>query len=251
MYYSEVTNSNLAAKVIEMNIPSGYGVQIQVEGYNGEEDLVKNVLIGISYKVGNQEKTVKFETVKSKEILITPNKPKLELGMVPVKYIVTDRETNTGYWQITSENDSTWYSYENKKWAAVMMKEGLTVEGGTQVTANNMKSLLGKKVETYNEIFVWLPKYAYKMQNNQNDIVFLYNITNKYIDENGDMQDIGTDYTVNSEFGGVTGLWHRVYDDTVENVESLLESDASTETQTVKYLVYSKYGDIINLVKDK
>jgi len=243
MYYSEVTNSNLAAKVLEMNIPSGYGVQIQVESYNGE-DLVKNVLIGISYKVGNQEKAVKFETVKSKEILITPNKPKLEAGMIPVKYIITDRDTNDGYWQITVQNDSTWYSYENKRWAAVMRQEGLTVEGGTLVTADNVQSLIGKKIENYNEILVWIPKYAY---NEQNDIEFLYNITNKCVNESGDLQDIEEDYTIHSAFEEATGLWSEVYDDTRENVEAILESD----TSALKQLIYSKYGDIINIIENK
>lgn len=269
MYYNEVTDQILAQKILEMNIPASYGVQIQVENYNPDgnpkEDLVKNVIISIYYKVGQQDRVVEFETVKAKEILITPNKPKLENGMIPVKYIITDRANNNGYWQITAENDTTWYSYENKRWATVMMQENLTVEGGVQVTQDNMKGLAGKKVETYDKILVWIPRFAYKVLADgvnvvdaQNDIEFLYNITNNYIDENGNMQDIASKegYVAHAAFGtNVTGLWTEVYNDTADNVKTQLANLTSDELQNpigaTTYLIYSKYGNIINIIKDR
>lgn len=202
MYYNEVTNENLAQKVLEMNIPSSYSIQVQVDNYNNgdntKEDLVKTVKIAVNYQVGQQNKNVSFETIKAKEMLITPNSPKLSAGMVPVKYVVTNRQTNAGYWQITAEDDSAWYSYENKRWANIMLQDGLTVEGGVVVTDENRKELVGKKVETMGSMFVWIPRYAYKIPEEnlhtnvagQIDIVFLYSTSNSYVDTNGNLQDI-------------------------------------------------------------
>lgn len=270
MYYNEVTNQNLAQKVLEMNIPNGYSVQIQVDNYNADdatkEDLVKNVIITINYKVGKQEKSVSFETIKAKEVLITPNKPILETGMIPVKYVVTDRSTNNGYWQITAEDDSTWYSYENKKWATVMMQDNLTVESGVNVTQDNMKNLIGQKVETYENILVWIPKFAYKtlteevnIEDVQNDIEFLYNITNNYINESGAMQNIATKegYVVHAAFEtGKTGIWLEAYNETAQDAQNRLTNLTAEELQNnilgaVAYLTYSQYGDIINIIENR
>ena len=270
MYYNEVTNQNLAQKALEMNIPNGYGVQIQVDKYNAEdttkEDLVKNVIITINYKVGKQEKSVSLETIKAKEILITPNKPILNTGMVPVKYVITDRMTHKGYWQITAEDDPTWYSYENKKWATVMMQENLTVEGDIYVTQENMKNLIGKKVKTYGQMLVWVPRFAYRslaegvnVADVQNDIEFLYNITNNYVDESGSMQDIASKegYVAHAAFGTEEiGLWLETYDYTAENAKNYLANLTTEELQNnllgaVTYLTYSKYGNIINIIKDR
>lgn len=166
MYYADVTTQKLSAEIMKMNIPNGYGVQVEVENYKNEnnvkEDLVKTVVITMNYRIGKQTKSLKFETIKAKEILITPNKPKLEEKMVPVKYVINNRTTGEGYWQISAEDDPTWYNYENKKWATVMTMQNLTVEGGVTVTKENQKSLIGKKVETAGELKTWIPRFAYK-----------------------------------------------------------------------------------------
>ena len=198
MYYAEVEESNITAIISEMNIPNGYTISVQIDPYVQNEytqDLVKMVGITVSYKVGNNTKTVNIETTKSKEILITPNKPKVSEGMVPVKYVATE---NDGYWIITTEDDSTWYNYDNKRWANIMLQDGLTVEDDIEVTDENRKSLAGKKVTTLGSMFVWIPRYAYKIPEEnlhtsnagEIDIVFLYSTSANYVDTNGDLQPI-------------------------------------------------------------
>ena len=242
MYYDEVTQEALDKVVTDLNIPSGYQVEATITNYNEEdaskEDLVKTVTISISYNVDKQLENVTMQTVKSKEILITPNTPQLSQGMVPVKYISTGLDS--GYWQITSENDSQWYSYENKRWANVMLLDSLEVENIDDTTAVPVENLVGRKVITPGSMFVWIPRYAYRITyygdeeglknkdeskitgySNKNgivnadgttvnsdaktvyadiDIKFLYSNTNNYIDSDK-MYDIAqTDYIIHPAF---------------------------------------------------
>ena len=202
MYYSEIEDNTLQEKIESMNIGSGYTLTASVERYQPEgensQDLVKTITITVEYMVGKETEKVEIKRIKSKEILITPNKPKLTNGMVPVKYVVTGGNIEEGYWQITTENDSTWYSYENKQWANIMLQDGLTVEGGIKVTDKNKASLVGRKISTMGSMFVWIPRYAYKIPDTnyhtstagEINIIFLYSTSNNYIDENGNMQPI-------------------------------------------------------------
>lgn len=201
MYYADVEEDTLSEKIEEINIPSGYTVTANVENYTpnaNSKDLVKTITVTVTYKVGNNEKNVQIERIKAKEVLITPNRPKLSKGMVPVKYVTTDEISGQGYWEITTEDDSTWYNYSNRRWANVMLQDDLIVEGNIKVTNENIKNLAGKKITTLGSMFVWIPRYAYKIpQGNSHtstageiDIIFLYSTSNNYIDENGNMVPI-------------------------------------------------------------
>ena len=270
MYYADVTSAKLSNVIEQMNIPKGYGIQLEVNSYNEDdetkEDLVKTVIVNINYKVGKQTQSIRFETVKAKEILITPNKPKLSKGMVPVKYVVTDRNTNEGYWQITAEDDPTWYNYTNKRWANVMFQNGLKAEGGITVNDSNRKSLIGKKIESYSSISVWIPRYAYQTQNESydvteanNNIVFLYNTTNNYINAEGNMAEITAmeGYSLHSAFqANDTGLWFEVYESDEENVQNTLKELNLDNLQNnligaMAHLLYSRYGKITNIIANK
>ena len=201
LYYQDVTEDRLYEEIDEMNILNGYDIEIEVISTKDEDpskkDLVKTVNIEIIYLVGRNEKTVRAEKIKVKEVLVTPNKPKLSDGMVPVKYTITDEATNAGYWQITSEMDSLWYSYDNRKWANVMLMDGLIAEGNIAVTEANKNELVGKRVTSLGSMFVWIPRYGYKILSGEGtatageiDVVFLYNTTNNFVDSTGNMQPI-------------------------------------------------------------
>jgi len=75
------------------------------------------------------------------------NKPILTQGMVAVKW------NSLGYWEIVDNpiEDTSWYEYNNNEWANVMLKDGLTFD------ANG-------KVLTPGSMFVWIPRYAYKIE---------------------------------------------------------------------------------------
>ena len=86
--------------------------------------------------------------------------PSLGEGMVPVKWKEEDSS-----WYVCQSTDNTWYSYteENKKWANVMLKDGLAVEGVKDVKTATIAEMAGKKVTTEGSMFVYIPRYAYKI----------------------------------------------------------------------------------------
>ena len=138
------------------------------------------------------------------------NKPKLSKGMIPIKW-------NGSNWVVTDKEDKTWYDYNSKKWANIMLSDGTYKEGTVQVGQVVQENELGS-------MFVWIPRYAYKMNyaNVANktkgsiDITFLKGNTNKDKNENvyqKDSSDVDTSVTkiVHPGFTigdrELTGLW--------------------------------------------
>ena len=149
---------------------------------------------------GNQTNT--YNTAKK------VNAPQLLSGMTPIKF--TDpTSTKEGTVVTTNASDENWYNYSQKKWANAQTED--------------------------NSMWVWIPRYAYRINNSTQtcDIVFLIGTTDKYYDEQGNIQtakratsadsspDTTTGYTVHPAFtnekaigyanGGwdkeLTGIW--------------------------------------------
>ena len=247
MYYQDVSNENITSIINDMNISSGYTVTATVVKYqpegNNSMDLVKTVKINVSYKVGNTTKNLSVDRIKAKEILITPNRPKVSDGMVPVKYVVTDIMSGTGYWQITSENDSTWYNYDNKVWAKIMLTENLTAEGNISVTDENKSKLVGKKITNISQIFEWIPRYA----TSGNNLRFLYSTSDKYVNNERNLETLETGYTVPEAFGVKTGFWIAKRDYETINTQFersvALMSISEEQKQAALVLSESNYGE--------
>ena len=82
-----------------------------------------------------------------------PNAPVLDTGMIPVKI------SDTGVVTAVSEDDDTWFDYDNKQWAnAVLVKE----TGTKTRTANKVAgtTINPNDILAY---FVWIPRYSYKV----------------------------------------------------------------------------------------
>lgn len=208
MLYEEVTNQNLekTAYLHDLNISEAYQLNIQITP--NTENTMKTIDIEISYIVGNANniKKVNMQKVKTRENEEIPNKPEVYSGMVPVKY-----DTSLNTWIIASAEKNNWYNYYNNQWANVMLLDGLTTEEGIQVTEDNKEELVGSKVATSGSMFVWIPRYAYKLDVEQNitNIEFLYGASNKYLDttENQALKDISENegYIIPSAFKNETG----------------------------------------------
>lgn len=112
------------------------------------------------------------------------NAPKLKNGMIPVKWN-EDEEC----WVVTDSNDKEWYSYNDKKWANIMLTDGLVVDGITNASTAKLSEMKNKKVTSVGSMFVWIPRYAYQITNNYHNggenikgtinIEFLKDKTNK------------------------------------------------------------------------
>ena len=149
------------------------------------------------------------------------NKPILTKGMIPVKY-------SNGNWIVTNENDEEWYDYSAAadKWANVMLLDDIELEGMTnaQVRNSDIDTLQGKKVLTEGSMFVWIPRYTYKENGSNYEIVYS-KLTNDYVADGyiknpafylGEYSGAETDTTPNSGYvaGGkeLTGIWISKYE---------------------------------------
>ena len=136
---------------------------------------------------------------ESKEV----NSPKITQGMIPVKWNGTN-------WQVCSQDDSEWYSYKDKKWANIMLSDGKYKSDTVNVEQVVKDDELGS-------MYVWIPRYAYTVdnENQKMNVTFVKGNTNEGV--NG--ETFTTDESVDTKttklvhpgfnLGGtaLTGIW--------------------------------------------
>ena len=112
------------------------------------------------------------QTIKTVDV-VTCNSPEITTGMVPVIY-------ENGKWKKVQDNEiGKWYDYAEKKWANIMLSDGLVVNADGTIDEDKMGSM-----------FVWIPRYAYCITSGYQqegtgtiDIKFLKNTTYLTTDE--------------------------------------------------------------------
>ena len=77
------------------------------------------------------------------------NRPVLTDGMIAVRW---DVEGSEWYKVENPATDNSWYDYNNGMWANVMLQDGLIVAEDT------------KRILSMGSMFVWVPRYAYKIE---------------------------------------------------------------------------------------
>ena len=221
-YYGDITNEKFIVatnvygnqEIVGIEIPNGYTVDVSVENYKTDEatDVVKNVIVEISYKVGDKDNTLTLSKYKTKENIITPNAPELPQNMVAVK---VQKTGNTSNYKTTSDADSDWHNYYGRKWA--LAKES---SSGSTITVA--------------DLYVWIPRYAYYVEESGKiNIEFLYSNKNQKVGSYGMLENISFEYQVDSTFSGdnARGYWIKV---------SEIKND-----ETAKRLNQSEYGPLI------
>ncbi len=183
-YYDNVTEDNIKNYIstkldgkISINEGTPYKAQVSVTNYNQMEgntyklDLVKEITMLVTYKLGDKDQTIEIKTAKSREKLEVPNKPDLDkIAITEGQYIYPIKYAN-GNWKVTSKDDTNWYDYNRGLW-------------GTVVVTTTQKSI--GDVITYADgtIYLWVPRFEYTPNPNSEDkyvVNFLYKNTNKRI----------------------------------------------------------------------
>ncbi len=185
------------------------------------------------------------------------NAPELKTGMVPVKYVDNN-------WVVTTEDDKEWYDYTegSKKWANVMLQDNLIYDANTKI------------VSSEGSMFVWIPRFAYKItklpeytetetsrttnDGGTIDVVFLQGNTDYYGSKKAIRANKATeDYVVHPSFtndvnlGGwdreLTGYW-------VAKFEAAYDGEAgkpdSAEDSGLKYTRNYSWKDKVIYIKD-
>lgn len=141
-------------------IYDGYEVEIdsdvKVSKVNGENYNGNSGTSGDNSNSGNNtNKKDDVASVKS-DIQVT-----LADGMIPIKY--------SSGWYICSKDDPEWFDYEKKLYANITLMDDLATDKHTNeqikamTTREQLESLAGDKITTYGSMFVWIPRYAYKI----------------------------------------------------------------------------------------
>jgi len=145
------------------------------------------------------------------------NTPKISEEMVPVVWNDTDKS-----WYVCNSTDTTWYNYNtsNKQWANIMLRDGLTIEGISEISSATLETLVGKKVLTPGSMFVWIPRFGYQISSNLYsntagavNIVFLQGTTNL----NASGGTVNTTYPTVSNNGMGDYVVHPAFTSNIEN----------------------------------
>lgn len=183
-YYDNVTEDNIKNYIstkldgkISINEGTPYKAQVSVTNYNQMEgntdklDLLKEITMSVTYKLGDKDQTITIKTAKSREKLEVPNKPDLDkIAITEGQYIYPIKYVN-GNWEVTSKDDTNWYDYDRGLW-------------GTAVVTATPKSIGDVITKTDGTIYLWIPRFEYNPNPNSEDkyvVNFLYKNTNKRI----------------------------------------------------------------------
>lgn len=182
-----------------------YTIRIILDQYKPDDnslDLVKKITMTVKYKLGNKDQEIPMWHIKSRENLDTPNDPEISLIELQEGQKVYPIKKVNNVWKVCDESDNSWYDYTSGKWALVIK--------------TNQELSIGQEISPDNEnIYAWIPRYAYDSVNNK--IVFLFSNSDKYIEnanqENqyNSLKPIEGNYAVLDEFSNegspVVGLW--------------------------------------------
>ena len=169
------------------------------------------------------------------------NEPILMQGMSAIKF-QEPTDSTEGKMVETTSGDENWYNYDSKQWANAETEDG--------------------------SMWVWIPRYAYKVHKENGkttqkfDVVFLIGTTDKYYDEDGNLQTAkrqksvnetidssGDEYIVHPAFtnessinyanGGwdkeLTGIWVAKFEAGYVNKEDDYEKNYLLKSSSVTY----------------
>ena len=253
---TEYKNAEEKVKIAVMGSRADDG-QMTVEELSKEVELQGGTLIGTDFPVEVQmdgytfivdskgKVTLKDENTENKD---KANEPQIVSGMKKISFTLPEG-TNKGAVIKEGEqgfDDKNWYNYQESRWANAQTEDG--------------------------SMWVWIPRYAYKMDKNQKtiDVKFLIGTSDNYYDENGEKKtakratsateevDTTTDYYVHPAFtnessinyanGGwdkeLTGIWVSKFEAGFASGNNSAEVKASSVnyTQTTAWVPAGEAG---------
>ena len=194
---NENTNTPFTAKIdiVKYN---------QTEGNTDKLDLVQEITMTVTYKLGNKEQKIEMKKTKQREDLVIPNKPDIKKIELQEGYYLYPIKKIKNVWKICSEKDDSWYDYESGNWALVLK--------------TNKEHSIDEEIDRGNlleneQIYAWIPRYAYDSSNNK--IVFLFSNSNNYVQTVDGYSNIApiddNYYTVSNDFSNgqeqLIGVW--------------------------------------------
>lgn len=223
LYYGEVTQEKFATyeiengkhQILNIKISRGYDVNVTVTNCNDIEsdmkyDFVKIVKVVVNYKVGSKPEKVELSKIKTKENIKTPNAPRIENNMVPVRYKTKDNEKIL---ETVDKEDSKWYRYESGIWALAVQNKDILENGN---------------IKENPDVFVWIPRFAYYKTASSIDAKFVFANGQRQINSNGDLEKLPENYIIPNEFNvndiERDGIWININDINTNSAANILNN---------------------------
>lgn len=205
------------------NIDTPFKVRLSLVKYNQTEgntdklDLVQEITMTVTYKLGDKDQKIEMKKIKSRENLETPNSPDMSILKLDQGFHAYPIKKVNNNWMACDERDNSWYDYETGKWALIL-KTNRELSVNQQIDTNNLL--------TNEEIYAWIPRFAY--DRNNNSIIFLFSNTNNYIDNTtqySKLVNINEAYQILADFTNnqkeLIGIWTK---DSTNTAYQTLES---------------------------
>ncbi len=186
----------------EVNTPFKAQINIvkfnETEGNKDKLDLVEEITMTISYKLGNKDQRIEMKKTKTRENLETPNAPDLALLELEEGNKIYPIKKTNNTWKVCNQDDTGWYNYEIGNWA-------LIIETDKELKIDDEVDT--KNLSANEKIYAWIPRYAYDSTNKK--LIFLFSNSNKYIDEIDGYNDVveidKSLYTIPNDFSNSQG----------------------------------------------
>ena len=236
-YINTLTDNKVSGKRIDDNdtvLDTPYRIEIKVDRENRTLDVLKAITLNVKYNIGrNKENTITLNRIKTLK-----NKAKDSLGITPLIYenMIPVKYQNGG-WYVTTIYDEEWFDYENNKWANVVIDDN-------SITYDEKTGL----IENISDMYVYIPRYAYKLQENNNgtqeyDIKFL-DIDNNVKDDKISINVLTTIESIDDEknsyiqhpvftYGDkeLEGIWIQKFKQgNNQNISDIFENSLATNT---------------------
>jgi len=208
--------SEISMKEAKLN--GEISVKVDNDGSNGfkssdidvENPGIKVVRVEYDNKYAYFPVTVNHEETQAENIRENrgePNEPDWLYGMIPVKWY-EGNDNDAAYWITTTRSDIEWYNYSKnsqRRWANVMLRDDISIKGGN-VKEDNLETLAGKRVLEEGSMFVWVPRFSYRVNGEKDvDIIWSEGTNDILTDANGNTYLPHPAFTYNGS--PLNGFW--------------------------------------------
>ena len=204
-YSNNFTSNGQQLTLTPTTAGNNYLHVLTVDNAGNKKETVSSAII-VNFNAGNVD--ILFLDTDN-NIISRVQTPDLGEGMTPIKW-----NESTSTWVQTTSSDPEWYNYttSDKKWANAVV-------GGTFDESGNLD-----ESATGYAMFVWIPRYAYKIEYLASDgkTVTGYSDSRGIVDLNGNVEEgtekagvvsVGNNYVVHPAFSyfednrAISGIW--------------------------------------------
>lgn len=151
-----------------VNVPKGYTAEIRLSAAQNF-DVIRDVTVIVTYKLGTKTKTITLYTQKEKELLEQTNRPDLTKLDVGLKTAYPIKKVGDKY-IVTNENDPEWYNYAKGYYALVFISVPNAYAVGSEIPSGEL--------ESNGDVYAWIPRCGIDIVDDKEVLRYCYGTSN-------------------------------------------------------------------------